>query len=71
MYKIESDFQVAENVCLYDSCGSGQQYAMGAMSALLNLNKNIDPKKLLTLALESAETHACGVEGPFKIMSTQ
>ncbi len=69
LFKVQSDFQVGETTSLIDTCGSGGLVAKGAISALLQYAPSIDTKKLLTIALESAETYIPSVQGPFKILT--
>ena len=71
IFKIESDFQVGEKLIPFDSCGSGEELAIGAMDALLQYDKNIKPEKLLTLALTSASKYTTSVDKPFKFLKLE
>jgi len=68
LFKIDHDFQVAENLNGMDACGCGEEFALGALLALKNLNSSKDGKILR--ALEVAELLSSGVAGPFVIEST-
>ena len=59
LFKIESDFQVAE--LEYSSCGSGSYHALGC---LFNANR-AKPVKSLIRALECAENFVTSVQRPF------
>lgn len=61
LFKIYDDFQVAENICGYDSCGCGEDYAMGNM---FNTTET-DSKKIVINALECAENFDGAVRHPF------
>lgn len=65
---IHSDFQVAIHSKNFDSCGSGDEVAMGSMESLLKYDKKIEPERLLSIALETAESQCTGVQRPFKII---
>ena len=65
LFRIEDDYQVAENIFPFDSCGCGENYAMGS---LYSTNGRIkDPQKRIILALEAAQEFSAGVKGPFYI----
>jgi len=58
LYRIESDFQIAERVEPYDAIGC-------ALSILTE--KRIRPEAMVKRALEAAEQFSAGVAGPFVI----
>jgi hypothetical protein len=66
LFALDSDFQVGRAACRYDAVGSGAMVALGAMSAA----RELPPHDRLERALLAAEEHACGVGGPFHILST-
>jgi len=65
LYRIGGDFQVGSPANGYDAVGSGFAYALGALSALTEL----DPLSRLTRALEIAAHHQAYVRAPFEIVS--
>lgn len=66
IFKIDGDYQVAENMVPFDACGCGEPYALGA----LNVVKFYDcsPQAKLQMALEAAAEFSAGVRGPFTIL---
>jgi len=65
LFTIYDDFQVAENMLPYASCGCGEDYAMGVLYATSDTNTL--PQNRIRLALECAEEFSGGVKGPFVI----
>lgn len=65
VYTIHSDFQVCRARAGYDAIGSGGSVAMGALCA----TADIEPKERVRIALTAAETHACGVKRPWRILT--
>ena len=63
LFRIESDYQVAESVSGYDACGCGQSYAIGALA----VTQTMSPDERVHLALHAAERHCAGVRGPFNV----
>ena len=68
LFKVESDFQVGERMDNYEACGSGQDYALGALSVLSSLNKS--PELIVVRALETAERFSNSVSSPFVLVRT-
>lgn len=66
IFRIESDYQVAQSIHSYNSVGCGEDIAFGALYALNNIE--IKPSKKLKLALSAAESFSAGVRGPFSIV---
>jgi ATP-dependent protease HslVU (ClpYQ) peptidase subunit len=64
LFRIESDYQVAECSEAYDAVGSGQFYALGALYA--STKEYIEDR--IKEALECAEYFTPGVRGPFNIL---
>lgn len=67
LFRIDNDFQVGEPARDFEACGCGEQYARGALQAIIGSEHS--PVKRITLALEVAAEHAAGVRGPFHIES--
>ncbi|MCA1409268.1 MULTISPECIES: hypothetical protein [Sinorhizobium/Ensifer group] len=61
LFKIESDYQVAESVDGFGACGCGEQVALGALFA----SSDAPPRERLEIALNAAERFSAGVRGPF------
>lgn len=71
LFEIEDDFQVAEQVLPFASCGCGYYYAMGSMYNDYKSGKMLkDPEKTLERALEVASTFSGGVLPPFNFVTT-
>ena len=68
LFNIEDDFQVSENECGYDSCGSGDVYAYGCLYGLSDIDMSVEDKVIK--ALETAENFSTTVSSPFTIMTT-
>lgn len=64
LFKICSDYQVAENLNGIDSCGSGSAYAIGAMQAT---ESHVETKSRILKALKIAVANNAGVRGPFHV----
>lgn len=69
LFRIESDYQVAETGCGYDAVGCGASYALGALHALCS-TPNPDPETTVLAALAASEQHNAGVRPPFIVLST-
>jgi len=67
LFKIPSDYQIAETKNGFDASGSGMYYALGSLYT--NKNNKMDIKKRLKIALESAEYYNPFVRKPFIIKS--
>ncbi len=66
LYCMIDDYQVNENADGIDACGSGREYAMGAMKALATVPSEIRIRQ----SLEIAAYFSGGVIPPFHILST-
>jgi len=64
IFRIESDFQVAENVYNYDACGCGESYSLGALSILDG--EKINLKQKAESALKAAALFSNGVGSNFE-----
>lgn len=65
LFRIESDYQVAESVHGYESCGCGDDIAKGA----LHVTPRLTAKRRILAALHAAEQFSAGVRGPFSVLS--
>ncbi len=65
LFRIFSDYQVAENECGYDACGCGESYAQGVFFA----TPGMQPGDRVLLALSAAGSHSAGVRAPFHTLS--
>lgn len=64
LFRVDSDYQVGENVLPFDAVGCGEQVANGAMFA----SSHLPPRKRILQALLSAERFSGGVRRPFHII---
>jgi hypothetical protein len=64
LYHIDSDFQVGQTVCGYDSVGCGASIALGSLHSTVGKN----PRDRVRMALEAAAAHSAGVAAPFLII---
>lgn len=67
LYRVENDFQVGKVKQRYDSCGCGENYALGALRVLEESSK--EPVAIVEYALSVAEYFSAGVRAPFKVVS--
>lgn len=67
IFRICSDYQVAENSSGYDACGCGDLIALGSLFSTSHLD---DPNNRISEALTAAERFSAGVRGPFHIEVT-
>lgn len=65
LFRVCSDYQIAECSQAYDAVGCGAAYAIGSLHA----TKHMKPDERIALALAAAEAHSAGVRGPFHIES--
>jgi hypothetical protein len=68
LFEVFSDYQVAERQDPFTATGCGENFLLGS----LHTTENLDwpPEKRLLAALEAAERYSTGVQGPFRIVST-
>ncbi len=69
LYVLDSDLNIGEPITNFYAIGSGSAVAFGALNAASTISKKMQPRRMLTLALESATKFAMGVEPPFVILS--
>ncbi len=67
LYTVMGAFQVVQINIDYISCGSGEDYAMGALYTMID-NNQLSTEEKITYALEAAQEFSAGVHGPFKII---
>ena len=68
LFRIESDFQVAESLNGIDAVGCGADYALGSLHILTK--QNLTPKEKVLKSLETASFFSAGVSKPFVINGT-
>lgn len=69
LFKVESDFQVGESLHKYDSCGSGEEFALGALHASEGMKLTAEAR--IERALLAAQEFNSFVREPFEIVSTK
>lgn len=69
LYTIYSDFQISKETDNFISCGSGDEFALGALRAMEKQSMN--PIKRLRIALDTSAHFCTEVAPPFKIVSTK
>lgn len=69
LFHIEDDFQVSESSDRFDACGSGEDFALGALKVLEN-DKNISPRDKVRTALKIASHFSTTVSAPFILLET-
>ena len=67
LFKIEGDYQVGMPAQSFDSCGCGEDIALGSMYS----NSHLPPTERITQALEAAEQFSAGVRRPFNILKLE
>ena len=69
LFSIQDDFNVEESYDRFTSCGSGEEFALGALM-VLETNKSISPKDKVRTALKVASHFSPYVSAPFTILET-
>lgn len=69
LFKVESDYQVCEELSDYSCGGSGEYHAYGCLY-VLEKHKDIPINIKVHIALQCASHYCVGVEEPFYIMNT-
>ena len=67
LFYIYADFGIVESPMPYGAVGSGAMAALGSFHA--TSEKNMDAKRQVMTAMEAAAEHACGVRGPFHLLT--
>jgi ATP-dependent protease HslVU (ClpYQ) peptidase subunit len=67
---IESDFNVGDHLDNYISIGSGALYALGALSAIEEID-NLTPEQKILKSLFASEKHSPSVVQPFTVLRTR
>ena len=70
LYTIEGNFQIGQINIDYTSCGSGEDYATGALYTIAD-NKQIPTETKIKRALEAAQEFSAGVRGQFEIIKLE
>lgn len=65
LFRVESDYQVAETVDGYDAVGCGAEVALGSLFT----SKSASPAKRIETALEAAHNFSAGVRPPFHVVT--
>ena len=65
LFKIQSDYQVAETLRPYDAAGCGEQFALSSMFT----SRIKSPKNKIIKAMEAAAEFSVGVKPPYVIVS--
>ncbi len=71
LYTVEGNFQVEQINLNYTSCGSGEDYAMGALYAMDDALVLTSAEEKIKRALEAAQEFSAGVRGPFEILKLE
>jgi hypothetical protein len=66
IFKVDSDFQVGENVFGYDACGCGEEFALGS---LFTSTTGLSSLERVNMALSAAVQFSGGVMPPFNIIT--
>lgn len=69
LFRIEDDFQVGETLNGITACGSGEDFALGALYTLKD--ESIPVAVKISKSLEAAEALSIGVRRPFVILNTK
>lgn len=70
LFFVGGDYGVTESGYGFNACGAGDDYALGAMSALEQRGAS-DPVSNVIDALRIAEMHCVEVRGPFHVVATE
>lgn len=68
LFRIESDYQVGIPMLNYDTCGCGEEFALGSLHTTDGLE--LTPEKRIHNALRAASEFSVGVQAPFYILNT-
>jgi len=68
LFKVQSDYQVSEALDPYDATGCGEEFAKGAMAAMIRVGSDL-PEDTVRMALEITERNCAGVRAPFTVVS--
>ena len=69
LYNIQTDYSVLESLDKIDACGSGEEFALGALHAVKD--SDLSPEEKLHTALRAASKFSVGVAPPFYIVNTK
>lgn len=65
LFRIDTDFQVAESADSFIACGCGEEIMLGSL-----FSTSGDPRQRLEIALSAAERYSAGVRRPWLFMTT-
>lgn len=68
LFEVQNDYSVLEPELGICAIGCGETVAMGSLITTSDLN--MSPQDRIIKALEAAEKYCCGVQRPFRILST-
>lgn len=68
LFAVYDNYQVEEAVDPYNAVGCGEEYAKGAMAAMIRAG-DIAPEDMIRIALEITERNCAGVRAPFNIVT--
>lgn len=68
LFKVQSDYQVSEALDPYDATGCGEEFAKGAMAAMIRVGSDL-PEDTVRMALEITERNCAGVRAPFTVVT--
>jgi ATP-dependent protease HslVU (ClpYQ) peptidase subunit len=69
LYKIESDYQVAESAFNFDACGCGEDFALGSLHS--TKDSKLSPEERILYSLRASSEFSTGVQAPFYILNTE
>ena len=67
LFKIDSDYQVGQNILPFNACGCGENYALGSLYATSCDDYHITAIQKVRVALSAAQEFSAGVREPFHI----
>ena len=68
LFRIDCDFQIAENMIGMDAVGSGGDFALGALFVMSE--HDIPAQDKILMSLQASEFLSIGVSAPFVILNT-
>lgn len=66
VYRVDSDFQICEQIFNFDAVGCGAEIALGCLRGLMDYN--LCPEDKIFAALEASSVFSTGVRTPFLIL---
>jgi ATP-dependent protease HslVU (ClpYQ) peptidase subunit len=69
IYEVEKNFQIIQRVHDYDAIGCGESFALGAISAVMDVGTcDYDSEQIVEAGLDAAKTFSPQVQEPFHII---